>query len=240
MLRDQYSIGFGRERANEIYVGAMSRMYGLVALGIVTTGAFIWVGDRIGLGDVILNIGWLGFLVGFGLIFGMLMAANVLAVKGHTGPATGVYLLFTAMEGLFLSWIVSRYTTETIGVAFLLTAGLFVGMSAIGMTTKRDISRWGPMLIVGLVGLIVISLVNVLLLQSSMLFLLINIVLLPLFLALTVWQTKQMKVLAMQAAEQGNYQAATQVAVIGSIGLYVNFLNIFMIILSLLGFVSRD
>ena len=240
MLRDQYSIGFGRERANEIYVGAMSRMYGLVALGIVTTGAFIWVGDRIGLGDVILNIGWLGFLVGFGLIFGMLMAANVLAVKGHTGPATGVYLLFTAMEGLFLSWIVSRYTTETIGVAFLLTAGLFVGMSAIGMTTKRDISRWGPMLIVGLVGLIVISLVNVLLLQSSMLFLLINIVLLPLFLALTVWQTKQMKVLALQAAEQGNYEAATQVAVLGSIGLYVNFLNIFMIILSLLGFVSRD
>ena len=240
MLRDQYSIGFGRERANQIYTGAMSRMYGLVALGIITTGAGIWVGDRIGLGDVILNIGWLGFLVGFGLIFGMLMAANGLAVKGHTGSATGVYLLFTAMEGLFLSWIVSRYTTETIGVAFLLTAGLFVGMSAIGMTTKRDISRWGPMLIIGIVGLIVISLVNVFLLQSSILFLLINIVLLPLFLALTVWQTKQMKVLALQAAEQGNYEAATQVAVIGSIGLYVNFLNIFMIILSLLGFVSRD
>ena len=240
MLRDQYSIGFGRERANEIYTGAMSRMYGLVALGIITTGAGIWIGDRIGLGDVILNIGWLGFLVGFGLIFGTLMAANGLAVKGHTGPATGVYLLFTAMEGLFLSWIVSRYTTETIGVAFLLTAGLFVGMSAIGMTTKRDISRWGPMLIIGVFGMIVISLVNIFLLQSSVLFLLINIVLLPLFLALTVWQTKQMKVLALQAAEQGNYEAATQVAVIGSIGLYVNFLNIFMIILSLLGFVSRD
>ena len=240
MLRDQYSIGFGRERANEIYTGAMSRMYGLVALGIITTGAGIWIGDRIGLGEVILNIGWLGFLVGFGLIFATLMAANSLAVKGHTGPATAVYLTFTAMEGLFLSWIVSRYTTETIGVAFLLTAGLFVGMSAIGMTTKRDISRWGPMLIIGVFGMIVISLVNIFLLQSSVLFLLINIVLLPLFLALTVWQTKQMKVLALQAAEQGNYEAATQVAVIGSIGLYVNFLNIFMIILSLLGFVSRD
>ena len=240
MLRDQYSIGFGRERANEIYTGAMSRMYGLVALGIITTGAGIWVGDRIGLGEVILNIGWLGFLVGFGLIFGMLMAANGLAMKGRTGPATAVYLAFTAMEGLFLSWIVSRYTTETIGVAFLLTAGLFVGMSAIGMTTKRDISRWGPMLIIGVFGMIVISLVNIFLLQSSVLFLLINVVLLPLFLALTVWQTKQMKVLALQAAEQGNYEAATQVAVIGSIGLYVNFLNIFMIILSLLGFVSRD
>ena len=119
--------------------------------------------------------------MGFGLIFATLMAANGLAVKGHTGPATGVYLLFTAMEGLFLSWIVSRYTTETIGVAFLLTAGLFVGMSAIGMTTKRDISRWGPMLIIGVFGMIVISLVNIFLLQSSVLFLLINVVLLPLF-----------------------------------------------------------
>ncbi len=240
MLRNQYSVGLGRERANDIYTGAMSRMYGLVALGIITTGAAMWVGDRIGLGAVILNIGWLGYLLGFGLIFATLMAANGLAVKGHSGPATGVYLLFTAMEGFFLSWILSAFTNERIGVAFLLTAALFVGMSAVGMTIKRDLSRLGPMLIFGLLGLIGVSLVNLLLLQSSMLFLLINLLLLPLFLALTVWQTRQMKALALEAAEQGNYQAATQVAVIGSIGLYVNFLNIFMIILNLMGFASDD
>ena len=240
MLRDQYSVGFSRERANEIYTGAMSRMYGLVALGIITTGAAIWVGDRIGLGDVILGIGWIGYLLGFGLIFGTLMAANALAVRGRIPAATAVYLVFTGMEGLFLSWILSRFTTETIALAFLLTAGLFVGMCAIGMTTKRDLSRIGPMLIFALIGIIGISLINMLLLQSSMLFLLINLVLLPLFLVLTVWQTRQMKVLALQAAEQGDYQAATQVAVIGSIGLYVNFLNLFLIILNLLGFASDD
>jgi FtsH-binding integral membrane protein len=240
MLRDQYSVGFGRERANEIYTGAMSRMYGLVALGIITTGAAMWVGDRIGLGDVILGIGWIGYLLGFGLIFGTLMAANALAVRGRIPAATAVYLVFTGMEGLFLSWILSRFTTETIALAFLLTAGLFVGMSAIGMTTKRDLSRIGPMLIFALIGIIGISLINMLLLQSSMLSLLINLVLLPLFLVLTVWQTRQMKVLALQAAEQGDYHAATQVAVIGSIGLYVNFLNLFLIILNLLGFASDD
>ena len=113
-------------------------------------------------------------------------------------------------------------------------------MCAIGMTTKRDLSRIGPMLIFALIGVIGISLINMLLLQSSMLFLLINLVLLPLFLVLTVWQTRQMKVLALEAAEQGDYQAATQVAVIGSIGLYVNFLNLFLIILNLLGFASDD
>ena len=127
-----------------------------------------------------------------------------------------------------------------IGMAFLLTGGLFVAMSAVGMTTKRDLSKLGPMLLIGLVGLIVISLINMLLIQSSGLFLLINILLLPLFLALTVWETKQMKELAQEAAMHGDEKGAMQVAVMGSIGLYLNVLNIFLIILNLLGFVSSD
>ena len=127
-----------------------------------------------------------------------------------------------------------------IGMAFLLTGGLFVAMSAVGMTTKRDLSKLGPMLLIGLVGLIVISLINMLLIGSSGLFLLINILLLPLFLALTVWETKQMKELAQEAAMHGDEKGAMQVAVMGSIGLYLNVLNIFLIILNLLGFVSSD
>ena len=73
-----------------------------------------------------------------------------------------------------------------------------------------------------------------------MLFLLINIILLPIFLALTVWETKQMKELAQEAAIAGDEKAAAQMAVIGSIGLYLNALNIFIIILNLLGFAGRD
>ena len=113
------------------------------------------------------------------------------------------------MAGLFLSPILIAYTNETIGVAFLLTAGLFVAMSAVGMTTKRDISKLGPMLMTALVGIIIVSFVNIFLIGSSGLFLLINILLLPLFLALTVWETKQMKELAQQAAVEGNESAAT-------------------------------
>ena len=79
-----------------------------------------------------------------------------------------------------------------------------------------------------------------LLIQSSGLFLLISLLLLPLFLALTVWETKQMKELAQEAAMRGDQKAATQVAVLGSIGLYLNVLNIFLIVLNLLGFVSND
>ena len=155
-------------------------------------------------------------------------------------PSISPSRLLVGVAGLFLSPILVQFTGEMIGVAFLLTAGLFVTMSAVGLTTKRDLSKLGPMLFIGLFGVVIVSLINVFLLQSSVLFLLVNIVLLPIFLALTVWETKQMKELAQQAAMDGDDKTATQVAVIGSIGLYLNVLNMFIIILNLLGFLSGD
>jgi len=238
--QEYFGVPINRTQANAIYTDAMSRMYGLVALGVVTTGATIWIGDMTGVGDVFFSLGIIGWLLMIGIMFGTLMAANAVVARGNTALGTVLYLAFTGIEGLFLSPILQAFTGEMIGMAFLLTGGLFVAMSAIGMTTKRDLSKWGPMLLIGLVGLIIISLINMLLIGSSGLFLIINILLLPLFLALTVWETKQMKELAQEAAMQGDQKAATQVAVIGSIGLYLNVLNIFLIVLNLLGFASSD
>ena len=240
MATGQYSIPYGRSRADAIFTDAMARMYGLVALGVVTTAAAIWAGDILGIGDFIFGFGWIGMLLFFGIMFGTLFAANTVVQKGNIGFGTALYFTFAGLEGLFLSPILVRFTGEMIGVAFLLTAGLFIAMSAVGLTTKKDLSKLGPMLIIGLVGVVIVSLINVFLLQSDMLFLLINIVLLPIFLALTVWETKQMKELAQQAAIDGDDKAATQVAVIGSIGLYLNVLNMFIIILNLFGFLSGD
>ena len=240
MATREYSVPFGRDRASAIYTDAMSKMYGLVALGVIVTAAAIWVGDQIGVGEFIFSFGWVGMLVMLGALMGMIFGASSAAARGNIGLATVLYFGFTGLAGLYLSPILLTYTGDTIGVAFLLTGGSFVGMSVIGMTTKRDLSKLGPMLIIGIVGVIVISLVNVIFVQSSGLFLLINIVLLPLFLLLTVWETKQMKELAQEAAIRGDERAATQVAVIGSIGLYVNVLNLFIIILNLLGFMSDD
>jgi FtsH-binding integral membrane protein len=239
-MQQEMTSSFGKVRADAIYTDAMSRLYGLVALGIVTTGAAIFIGDRVGVGQLIVGFGWLGYLAAFGVMIGTLIAAGKVVAGGNTGLGTVLYLTFTGLEGLFLSPILLAFTTEMIGLAFMLTAGLFVAMSAVGMTTKRDLSRLGPMLFIGLIGMIVISLINVLLIRSDGLFMLISLLLLPLFLALTVWETKQVKGLAQEAAMAGDAQAANQVAVLGSIGLYLNALNIFLILLSLLGFASDD
>lgn len=240
MATREYGIPYRGDRANAIYTDAMARMYGLVALGVVTTGAAIWIGDMIGVGAIIFGFGWIGAIAAFGIMIGMLFAAQAAVGRGHIGLGTVLYFTFTGFEGLYLSPILAVFEGETIGVAFLLTGGLFVAMCAVGMTTKKDLSKLGPMLIFGLIGVIIVGFVNAILIQSSGLFLLINILLLPLFLALTVWETKQVKDLAQQAALRGDDKAATQAAVIGSIGLYVNVLNIFLIILNLLGFLSDD
>ena len=216
--QEYFGVPFNRTQANAIYTDAMSRMYGLVALGVITTGAMILVGDRTGVGDVFFSLGWIGWLLMIGIMFGTLMAANAVVAKGNTALGTVLYLAFTGIEGLFLSPIIVQFEGQTIAMAFLLTGGLFVAMSAVGMTTKRDLSKLGPMLLIGLVGLIIVSLINMLLIQSGGLFLLINILLLPLFLALTVWETKQMKELAQEAAMHGDEKGAMQVAVLGSIG----------------------
>ena len=171
MATGQYSIPYGRSRSDAIYTDAMARMYGLVALGVVATAAAIWVGDMLGIGGIIFGFGWIGMLLFFGLAFGTLFAANAVVQKGNVSLGTALYFTFAGIWGLFLSPILVQYTGEMIGVAFLLTAGLFVAMSAVGLTTKRDLSKLGPMLFIGLFGVIIVSLINVFLLQSSVLFL---------------------------------------------------------------------
>lgn len=164
MSTEQYSVYVAQDRVNAIYTDAMARMYGLVALGIVTTGAAIWVGDALGVGAVIFGFGWIGLLLMLGIMFGTLMGANAVVSRGNTGLGTVLYLAFTGFAGFFLSPILTRFTTGTIGMAFVLTAGMFVAMSVVGLTTKRDLSKLGPMLMVGLIGVVVVSLINILLL----------------------------------------------------------------------------
>ena len=237
MVVERYRVPYGRRTRVDIYTEAMSRMYGLVALGIVVAVAVAWVGDAVGVGDFILrsraifDFGPIGFLLGIGAIFGTLFAAKAVAKRGRVGLAASLYVAFAGLEGLFLSPIILIvFTGLQIGLAFMLTAGMFAAMSVIGVSAKRDISKLVPILTMGLVGVSIIGLTNVFLIKSSAALLLISIVVLPLFLALTVWETKQVKELAQQSScslgRQEDGEMAAQAAVIGVIGLNFNALNV--------------
>ena len=188
------------------------------------------IGSALNVGQVIFGNGWIGFSIYLGAVFGTLIAANVVANKGLLGLATFLYLGFASLEGLFISLILEVATGESMAVAFVVVAGLFVVMAAIGLTTKKDISGIGPMLFSLLFGAVAVILLNLFLFQSGALQTIISIVLFPVFLGLTVWETRHMKVRAQEAAIEGEAASANKVAVQAAIGLYLNVLNLFLIV----------
>lgn len=231
---------YSPDAANAIFAGAMTRLYGWIALGVITTGAVAWISYRAGfLESIVESYGLIGYLA----VLGVWLAAifGLSAVAGRVSPAVGggLYLGFTALTGLMISSIFWEYTGDTIIVAFALTTGVFAAMSIIGFTTKRDLSGLGTMCFIGLIGVVIAGIAN-LFIGSGMVSWVVTLVALPVFLGLTVYETKQVKEMAQEAAMRGDERAAGQVAVRGAIGLYVSFLNIFLILLRILDIFNSD
>ncbi|MYC08216.1 MAG: Bax inhibitor-1/YccA family protein [Chloroflexi bacterium] len=224
------------DRADTIYTEALFRMFGLVALGVVVTAVAIWVGDAFILGKHIFGNGWVGVLLYVGATLGVLIASHIVANKGMLGLATALYLGFAALEGFFISPILELATGESMAIAFILVAALFVLMAAIGLRTKRDLSGMGSMLFFTLFGAVVVLLLDLFIFQSGSVQIIISIILFPVFLGLTVWETRRMKIRAQEAALEGDAASADKVAVQAAIGLYLNVLNLFLIVYDWLPF----
>ncbi len=229
MATDQSNITFDESRAEAIYTDAMARMYGLVALGIFTTAAAIWAVKMIGI------YGWipdfkivriLALIVVIVIAIALLKVANETVEKGHIGLGAVIYIVSTGILGMFLSPVLNSFTTGSIALAFVLSGGVLVAMALIGVTTKKDISVPGSILLIALLGVTLVIVVNLLLLRSSVLHILISVTLLAIFLGLTVWESSKMKALAQEAATRGDEKASGQVAVRGSIGFYLNITNL--------------
>lgn len=231
---------YSQESANAIFTGAMTRLYGWVALGVITTGAVAWISHQAGaLESIIENFGIIGYFVVLGVWIAFIFGLSFLAHRVPPAVAGGAYLVFTAITGLMISTIFWQYTGNTIVLAFALTTAVFSVMSVIGFTTKRDLSGLGTMCMIGLFGVIIAGVVNWFI-GSNALSWIITLVALPIFLGLCVYQTKEVKDLAQEAAMSGDEQAASRIAIAGAVGLYVVFLNIFLILLRILDIFGGD
>ena len=231
---------YSQQSADAIFTGAMTRLYGWVALGVVTTGAVAWISHQAGaLESIIDNFGMIGYFVVLGVWIAFIFGLSFLAHRVPPAVAGGAYLVFTAITGLMISTIFWEYTGDTIILAFALTTGVFAVMSVIGYTTKRDLSGLGTICMIGLFGVIIASVINIFI-GSNGLSWIITLVFLPILLGLTVYQTKEVKEMAQEAAARGDERAANQIAIMGAVGLYVVFLNIFLILLRILDIFGGD
>ncbi len=151
--------------------------------------------------------------------------------KMSVAAAQATFWIYAALVGLSLSVIFLVYTGQSITQVFFVTAASFGALSLYGYTTQRDLSAMGAFLIMGLFGVIIASLVN-LFLQSSMLQMIVSIVGVLVFAGLTAWDTQRIKEMYLEADDE---VVAGRKAVMGALALYLDFINLFMMLLQLFG-----
>jgi FtsH-binding integral membrane protein len=170
---------------------------------------------------------WVIFLAPLAIVFLFSFRIH----KMSMGAAQATFWAFAALMGLSLSSIFMVYTSESIARVFFITAASFGALSLFGYTTKKDLSGWGSFLFMGLIGIIIASIVN-LFVGSSALQFAISVIGVLVFAGLTAYDTQQIK--EMYYAGDG---AAVQgrKAIMGALRLYLDFINLFVMLLSLFG-----
>ena len=225
--------GVAGARAEAFDAGLRSYMlsvYNYMASGVLLTGIIAMLFSAGGFAPLILNGGplaWIVMLAPLGIVFAMSFGQG----RFSTGTLQMLYWAFAVLMGLSLSTIFLRYTGSSIAAAFFGTATGFAALSLWGYTTKRDLSAFGTFLIVGLVGLIIASLIN-LFVQSGPLSFIISIVGVLLFAGLTAYDTQKIKSIYFQVA---GTEWQGKAVIMGALNLYLDFINMFLFILRLMG-----
>ncbi len=221
----------------------MLKVYNYMATGVLLTGIIALISFKLSavtdstgaivsltsFGNTIFFSGWkwLVMLAPLGIVFYMSFGIN----KMSSSKAQTVFWVFAALMGLSLSWILMVYTSTSIARVFFITSATFGAMSLYGYTTKRDLTKLGSFLFMGLIGIIIASLVNMFL-QSSMMYFVISILGVLIFVGLTAYDTQKIK--NMYSASD-TIEISGKKAIMGALTLYLDFINLFIMLLRLFG-----
>ena len=209
---------------------SVTRAFVWMTLGLAITGlTALFVADS-NLIEVIFSSGSFWMLVIAELAVVWFLSSRIM--KLSMPVATAAFAVYSLLNGVTLSPIFLVYTGESITSTFFITAATFGTMAVFGYTTKRDLSSWGSYLMMALIGLIIASVVNIFL-GSSLLMWAVSYLGVLLFVGLTAYDTQQLK--AMIAASIGDEEQTKKVALLGALNLYLDFINLFIYLLRILG-----
>jgi len=206
----------------------MLRIYGHMAAGVGVTAVVAWLTYEL-TGPALLQspLMWVFILAPLALVFFIGSRINTLSVS----TARLLFFVYAALVGVSLSTLLHIYTSSSIARVFFVAAASFGALSLFGYTTRRDLSGLGTFLFMGLIGIIIASLVN-LFLASSTLDWMISIIGVGVFAGLTAYDTQRIKTMYDGADD---HTSAGRKSVIAALSLYLNFINLFMMMLRLAG-----
>jgi len=221
--------------ASQAFPVLMRKVYVWMTLALAITGLTAYgVATSPGLMQAIYTnpiLFWGLIIAEFALVIGVSAAINRLSL----GTATFMFVLYSVINGALLSYIFVLYTASSISTVFFITAGTFAAMALIGYTTKTDLSSWGKILLMALIGLIIATVVNVFI-KSTMFDMILSYVGVLIFVGLTAYDSQKIKQMLLQAPDAG--ESAQKVALLGALSLYLDFINLFLYLLRIFG--KRD
>jgi FtsH-binding integral membrane protein len=208
----------------------MVQVYNYMAGGLVLTGVTAYIGAATGFYASIAHTPLFWVVVFAPLALVLLLGFRI--DRMSTGAAQLCFWAYAALVGLSLSGIFLAYTGDSIARVFFITAGTFAATSVYGYTTQRDLTRFGSFLIMGLFGIIIASLVNIFL-KSTALQMTMSVMGVIVFAGLAAYDTQRLKNLYFSSG--GGVAVAGKTAILGALTLYLDFLNLFLMLMQLLG-----
>ena len=221
----------------------MLRVYNYMASGLALTGIFAIVIAQLSVvtndaGQIVAltNLGntlfgspfkWVVMLAPLGMVF--FLSARLHRMSQSTAQIT--FWIYAAMMGISLATIFIAFTGASVARVFFITAGTFAGMSLWAYTTKKDLSGWGSFLFMGLIGIIIASIVNIFISSSALQFA-VSVIGVLVFVGLTAYDTQNIK---NEYAEHLDEETAGKLAISGALRLYLDFINLFIMLMHLFG-----
>jgi len=165
-----------------------------------------------------------------GMVFALAGAVNRISA----GTATALFVIYSALNGVTLSFIFLAYTSTSIVSTFFICAGTFAACSIYGWTTKKDLTSWSGFLTMGLIGIIIASLVNMFI-KSSAMGMIISYIGVIVFVGLTAYDTQKLKNMALTQPAGVDGAVVRKGAILGALSLYLDFINLFLMLLRIFG-----
>ena len=212
----------------------MNKVYGLMSVAMLITAGVAWaVGSSPAMINAIFGttiLRWIVMLAPVGLV----VAFGAMLPRLSVAAAQLFFYVYAAAVGLSLAFIFAVFTGTSIAATFLSTAIAFGGLSLYGYTTKRDLSAMGSFLMMGLIGLLVASVINIFLASSALQFA-ISVIGILIFAGLTAFDTQSIKAEYVQRAQSYDAEWLGKSAIMGALKLYLDFINMFLFLLQFMG-----
>jgi uncharacterized protein len=212
-------------------------VYNWMAIGLALTG---FVAFFVSNSQAMMRLIFGNQLIFFGLIIGelaLVFSISARVQKMQASTATSLFLLYAALNGATLSAIFLIYTRSSITSTFFICAATFVASSIYGMATKRDLTAMGQFMFMGLIGIVIASVVN-LFIRSSGMSLIVSYIGVIVFVGLTAYDTQKLRTMALSQPDGLDAGTIRKGAILGALTLYLDFINLFLMLLRILG--NRD